>query len=176
MGFDAIDALAARLAWCAPGAFDTVARAKFEALCYDGLVPTSHGDCKVLLMKPQTFMNLSGSSAHQAMRFFNLKPADVMVVSDEMALPAGTIRIKPSGSAGGHNGLKDVQRHLGTQDYPRLRIGVDQPPARVPGKDYVLGKISPEQKPKIDEAIENAAKALATWVDKGTEAAMNQFN
>jgi PTH1 family peptidyl-tRNA hydrolase len=131
---------------------------------------------KVLLLKPMTFMNLSGRSVQSAMAFYQLSPADILVVLDDVALPCGKIRIRAGGSSGGHNGLKDIERALATSQYPRLRIGVDAPPPRVPQRDYVLGKFTAEQRKVIDEALGRAAGAVATWIDKGVTAAMNHFN
>jgi peptidyl-tRNA hydrolase, PTH1 family len=130
----------------------------------------------VLLLKPMTYMNLSGQSVQAAMAFFQLTPADVLVVLDDVALPCGKLRLRAGGSSGGHNGLKDIQRALGTDQYPRLRIGIDPPPGRVPQKDYVLGKFSPEQRIAVDIAIARACGAVLTWIDQGIVTAMNQFN
>jgi PTH1 family peptidyl-tRNA hydrolase len=99
-----------------------------------------------------------------------------MVVLDDVALPVGKIRIRSGGSSGGHNGLKDIERALATDRYPRLRIGIDAPPPRVPQKDYVLGRFADEQKKTIDQAYARACDAIVTWIDKGLNAAMNQFN
>ena len=92
------------------------------------------------------------------------------------ALPCGRLRIRPGGSSGGHNGLKDIERALGTDQYPRLRIGIDAPPPFVPGKDYVLQPFSAEQRKALVPAIEKSAQALMTWMEKGVTAAMNAFN
>ncbi len=92
-----------------------------------------------------TYMNLSGRSVQAAMAFYHLSPADIMVVLDDLALPCGKIRVRANGSSGGHNGLKDIDRALATTEYARLRIGIDAPPGRVPGKDYVLGRFSEAQ-------------------------------
>lgn len=179
IGWEVVDALAARLGWVAkPAEFDRVARSSFEGLTMNGTVSlhSTGGTEKLLLLKPTTYMNLSGRSVQSAMAFYQLSPPDVMVVVDELALPCGKIRIRSGGSSGGHNGLKDIERALGTGEYPRLRVGIDPPPDRVPGRDYVLGRFSEEQRQKIDPAIERATSALVTWMDKGINAAMNQFN
>ena len=99
-----------------------------------------------------------------------------MVVLDDLALPAGKIRLRPGGSDGGHNGLKDIQRALGTTQYPRLRLGIDPPPQFVPGRDYVLGKFSEAQRPAMRQAITRSCDAIVTWVEKGIERAMSAFN
>jgi PTH1 family peptidyl-tRNA hydrolase len=178
IGFELVDLLAARLGWITrPEKFDPLSRMNFDGLALDGMVTRLGGpDEKVLLLKPMTFMNLSGKSVLAAMSFYQLVPTDLMVVLDDLALPCGKIRIRAGGSSGGHNGLKDIQRVLGTDQYPRLRIGIDPTPARVPGKDYVLGKFTTEQRARLDPALDRAAGAAITWVDKGIVSAMSQFN
>src|ERR1043166_3030507 len=121
-------------------------------------------------------MNLSGRAVQAALAFYQATPADLMIVLDDLALPCGRLRLRGGGSSGGHNGLKDIERALGTTEYPRLRLGIDPPPNFVPGKDYVLGRFSPEQRKLIDPAIERATGAIVTWIEKGLSAAMNQFN
>jgi PTH1 family peptidyl-tRNA hydrolase len=180
VGFEVVDAMAARLGWVgsSAGEFERNARQKFAGLSLDGSV-SLHGIGgveRLMLLKPTTYMNLSGRSVQEAMAFHKIEPADVMIVLDEMALPCGKIRIKAGGSSGGHNGLKDIERALGTSQYPRLRIGVDAPPPRVPQKDYVLGKFTPAQREWIDPALGRAGGAVVTWIDKGIELAMSQFN
>src|SRR5678815_6195614 len=137
IGFEAVDMLARRLGWISgPGQFEKSARANFDGLAMDGSV-LGLGE-KLMLLKPMTYMNLSGKAVQGAMAFYRVAPGDVMIVLDDLALPCGRLRIRPGGSSGGHNGLKDIERALGTDQYPRLRIGIDTPPQFVPGKDYVL--------------------------------------
>lgn len=175
VGWDAIERLARKLGWLSRGEnFSDVARSKFDGLALDGNVPGA--DEKLLLLEPLTFMNLSGKAAAAAMAFYQLTPRDILVVLDDMYLPCGKIRIRTGGSDGGHNGLKDIARALGTTEYPRLRLGVDQPPPRVPGKDYVLGRWTAEQRAAIEPALDRAADAMLCWMQRGIEAAMNQFN
>src|SRR5918999_1477769 len=179
IGFEVLDTFASKLGWIGsiPGEFERMAKTKFEGLVCDGTLSLSGGGSeKVLLLKPMTYMNLSGRSVQAAMAFYQLTPPDIMVVLDEMALPCGKLRMRPGGSDGGHNGLKDIQRALGTPQYPRLRVGIDPPPPRVPGRDYVLGRFSEEQRKLVDPALNRAAGALVTWIDKGIETAMSQFN
>ena len=177
VGFEAVDVLASRLGWVGgPGEFDRLAKAKFDGLVMDGGLDTSRGVEKLVLLKPTTYMNLSGRSVQQAMAFYKAEPADILVVVDELALPAGKLRLRGDGSAGGHNGLKDIQRALGTPAYPRLRIGVDSPPPRVPGKDYVLQKFTLDQRIEVDKTLPRAAACCVVWADAGLAAAMNQFN
>lgn len=177
IGFEVVDRLAVKLGWIKKGDFDRVARTKFDGLVYDGSIGRSEGEPeRLVLLKPTTYMNLSGQAVQAAMGFYQLTPADVMIVLDDLALPCGKLRIRGSGSSGGHNGLKDIERALGTNAYPRLRMGIDPPPSPVPGKQYVLGKFSPEQRKLIDPAIDRATGAILTWIDKGISVAMNQFN
>jgi len=178
IGFQVLDELAARLGWIAKlDDFNRLAKSRFSALTLDGSVNRASGDSeKVMLLKPTTYMNLSGNSVQAASSFFQLAPTDVLIVLDDVALPAGRLRIRASGSSGGHNGLKDIQRALATDQYPRLRIGIDAPPGRVPQKDYVLGQFSSEQRAQIQQAIPRACGAIVTWIDQGITAAMNQFN
>jgi len=179
IGWEVVDALAARLGWISkPSEFDRVARSNFDGLTMSGTVSqhSTGGTEKLLLLKPTTYMNVSGRSVQPAMAFYQIVPQDVMVVVDELALPCGKLRIRKGGSSGGHNGLKDIERALGTSEYPRLRVGIDPPPDRVPGRDYVLGKFTEEQRKLIDPAVERATSALVTWIDRGINAAMNQFN
>ena len=178
IGFEVLDAFAGRNGWVpTPADFNRLAREKFEGLAVDGVVQLSGGGAeKVLLLEPMTFMNLSGRSVQAALAFYQLEPADLLVVLDDVALPAGKLRLRAGGSSGGHNGLKDIERALGTSQYPRLRIGVDPPPPRIPQRDWVLGKFPPEQRPLIDTAVARACDATAVWIDKGIVLAMTQFN
>jgi len=155
-------------------------RSAHESFCADVLLDGE----KIFLLKPQTYMNLSGRSVASAMAYYKIALDDLLVVVDDVALPAGTIRLRASGSAGGHNGLKDIESAVSNlaalsgktgQDYARLRIGVD-PPGPVPQKSYVLQAFSPEQKPKIDAALKRALDAIATWSRNGLTTAMNKFN
>jgi peptidyl-tRNA hydrolase, PTH1 family len=130
---------------------------------------------KILLLKPQTYMNLSGRAIASAMQFYKLSVEDLLVISDDVALPIGTIRLRASGSAGGHNGLKDIEAATGTQNYARLRIGVDAP-GQVRQKDYVLGMFTADQKPKLDAALKLSAEAMTLWAEKGIATAMNKYN
>ena len=178
VGFEVVDAFAARNGWVSsPAEFNRLAKEKFEALTLDGVMQLSSGGSeKLLLLKPMTYMNLSGRSVQAALAFYQLTAADLIVVLDDVALPCGKLRVRAGGSSGGHNGLKDIERALGTGQYPRLRVGVDPPPPRVPQRDWVLGRFSPEQRTLIDPAIARACGAIAVWADKGVTLAMTQFN
>jgi PTH1 family peptidyl-tRNA hydrolase len=133
------------------------------------------GGEKVLLLKPQTYMNLSGRAVASAMGYYKVEVKDVLVVVDDIALPTGVIRLRASGSAGGHNGLKDLERAMGGQEYSRLRIGVDSPGV-VPQKDYVLSAFTGEQKGKVETALKSAVEAMEVWVKEGIVTAMNRYN
>jgi peptidyl-tRNA hydrolase, PTH1 family len=177
IGWDVVDALAIRLGWIKQrGDFDRLARSKFHGLAMDGNVGVASGNEKLVLLKPTTYMNLSGRAVQQAMAFFQLTPEQVMIVLDDLALPSGKIRLRAGGSSGGHNGLKDIEAALGTDVYPRLRLGIDPPPARMAGRDYVLGRFTAAQRELIGPAIDRAAGAIMMWIEKGLEPAMNVFN
>lgn len=169
-GFMALDRLAARHAPTA------VARSRFGGVTIEAEIASEGRTERVLLLKPLTYMNLSGRSVSEAVRFYKIDPAkDVMVVVDDIAIPCGQIRIRISGSAGGHNGLADIERSLGTQDYARCRIGIDAP-GRIAQRDYVLGRFTDEQWPTVDRSLNDAADAVELWVFQGANAAMNRFN
>ncbi len=172
IGFEMLDELASRIGAAPPGEFDRLARTKFDGLALEGRA----GDEKLLLLKPMTFMNVSGRAAQAALAFYQLDPRDVLVALDDVALPSGRIRLRSGGSSGGHNGLKDIERALATDQYPRLRLGIDPAPPRIPQRDYVLGRFSPEQRDRLGPALQRGVDAILVWIEKGIAAAMNQFN
>jgi PTH1 family peptidyl-tRNA hydrolase len=178
IGFDTVDHLAVMLGWVsADDGFSRRARTKFDGLALDGQFSLPAGEReRLLLLKPMVFMNCSGRSVQQAMAFYQVTPGDIMVVLDDLALPCGRIRLRPGGSDGGHNGLRDIQQSIGTDRYPRLRLGIDPPPQFVPQRDYVLGKFSGEQRKLLKPAVERAASAILCWIESGIESAMNRFN
>lgn len=133
------------------------------------------GDVAVVLAMPQTYMNLSGESIAPLMKSLQLRPEEVLVVVDEMDLPTGRLRVRKSGSAGGHNGLKSLIQHLGTDEFPRIRIGVGRP-ADGAAIDHVLGKFGRDEIQPIREAIKRAVEAVECAAENGIEAAMNRFN
>ncbi len=178
VGWEVLDELARQLGWIArPDEFNRKARTRFDGLTLDGTASLGSGGTeKFLLLKPTTYMNDSGRSVQSAMAFFQAAPAEIMVVLDDLALPVGRLRIRKGGSSGGHNGLKDIERALGADQYPRLRLGIDSPPPRVPGRDYVLGRFTAEQRKAVDPAVQRSASAILTWIERGIDAAMNTFN
>jgi PTH1 family peptidyl-tRNA hydrolase len=131
---------------------------------------------KILLMKPLTFMNLSGQAVRQVIDFYQIEHKDLLVICDDMALPLGKLRFRARGTHGGHNGLRDIQQHLGTTEYSRLRIGVDVPDKERDAVDHVLGKFKPSEKPVIEDALGLAVQAVAMWVKDGIAKCMNQYN
>ena len=165
-GFMAADAMAR-----AKGV--SINKARFKALT----ATVTLGDQKVLLMKPQTYMNLSGEAVGQAARFYKLPPERVLVVSDEISLPLGKLRVRAKGSAGGHNGLKSVIAHLGTDAFPRVRIGVGAPPhPDYDMADWVLSVFRDQDLKDMLDAAGRAADAAECLITEGPERAMNRFN
>ena len=135
------------------------------------------GGEKVLLMKPQTYMNLSGEAVGQAAKFYKISPERIIVVSDEVAMPIGKLRIRKSGSAGGHNGLKDIIRHLGTQDFPRIRMGVGAAPhPDYDMADWVLSTFKNKDAEDMQDLAERVSKAVQCYITEGPDRAMNKFN
>ncbi len=150
-----------------------VQRLKFKALT----TTLTLGGAQVLLMKPVTYMNLSGEAVGEAARFYKIPPERVLVISDDVSLPAGKLRIRRSGSAGGHNGLKNIIAHLGTDAFPRIKVGVGgKPHPDYDMADWVLGKLSGEDKKAVDAAVERAADAVERYIQDGPDKAMSLFN
>ena len=165
-GFAVADELARR------GGFD-LRRVKFKALT----AAASIGGQGVLVMKPATYMNLSGEAVGEAARFYKLSPDHVLVISDDVDLPLGKLRLRISGSAGGHNGLKSVIQHLGSDRFPRLKVGVGgKPHPDYDMVDWVLGKFQGEDKKVMDETVKRAADAVECFLKDGPQKAMDQFN
>ena len=166
VGFQVIDELAERQG-------KPVQRLKFKALT--GLLTI--GGEKALVMKPVTYMNLSGEAVRPAADFYKLPPERILVISDDVALAAGRLRIRAKGSAGGHNGLKSIIQHLGTDQFPRIKIGVGQKPhPDYDMADWVLSKFTGEDLKTITEAVKKAADAVACYIENGPDQAMNRFN
>ena len=148
-------------------------KARFKALT----ATCDIGGESVLLMKPQTFMNLSGDAVAQAAKFYKIPPEHVIVVSDEISLPIGKLRIRTKGSAGGHNGLKDIIAKLGTDAFPRIRIGVGAPPhPDYDMADWVLSSFKNQDAEDMLAAAERAAQAAQCYITQGADRAMNRFN
>ena len=150
-----------------------VQRLKFRALTNTITV----GDQKVLLMKPVTYMNLSGEAVHEAAAFYKIPPEHILVISDEVSLAPGKIRVRRSGSAGGHNGLKNIIAHLSTDQFPRIRVGVGQKPhPDYDMADWVLGKFQGEDKKAVESAVKRAADAAECLIREGVDKTMNKYN
>lgn len=166
VGFAAIDQLAEEL------------KVPVQKLKYRALTQTVElGGAKVLLMKPITYMNLSGEAVGEAVRFFKIPADHVLVLSDDVSLPVGKLRIRKGGSAGGHNGLKSIIQHLGTDQFPRVKIGVgEKPHPDYDMADWVLGKFTGEDLKTITQAIQRAGKAAECYIQDGPDKAMNKFN
>lgn len=165
MGFDTITRLADKLGI----RLDTK---KFKGLCGFGFI----GNEKVILVQPQTYMNLSGECVRAVLDFFKLTNRDIIVVYDDISLNPGQLRIRRNGSAGGHNGIKSVIAHLGTDEFDRVKIGVGAKPEGWDLADYVLSRFSKEDEEDIRSAIGRAAEAVETIVDSGAGEAMNIYN
>ncbi len=143
---------------------------------FDGLVAETRIDYqRVLLLKPQTFMNLSGHSVRKAVQFYKLDLSEILVVCDDLSLPLGKLRIRRTGSDGGQKGLRDITAQLGSGSYPRLRIGIGQR-GEADASDYVLGRFRSGERPVIEDALILSSQAVAVWVSHGLDEAMNQFN
>lgn len=166
MGFETIDILSEKCGI-------NVNTDKHKALMGMGI---AEGE-KVIFVKPQTYMNLSGTSIAPITSFYKVDTAsELIVISDDIDLPVGHLRIRKSGSAGGHNGLKNIISCLGTQAFIRIRIGIGQKPAGWDLADYVMSRFVPEDRRKIDEAEKAAAEAVLTILNEGIDKAMNRFN
>src|SRR5262249_50765890 len=147
---------------------------RFQARFQAQIAETQEGTHKVLLVKPETFMNLSGQAVRRIVDFYQLPPEDLLIVCDDFNLPLGKLRARPRGTHGGHNGLRDIQNHLGTSEYSRLRIGVGSP--REEAIDHVLGRFTAAERPVIEEASAAGAEAALVWIEQGIGACMNRFN
>ncbi len=164
-GFMVLDALADKL-----GA--DISERKHKALCGKAVI----GGQKVILLKPQTYMNSSGESIRAAADYYKVAPEDILVIYDDISLAPGQLRIRAKGSAGGHNGIKSIIAHLGTQEFPRVKVGIGEKPLRMDLADYVLGHFSEGEKRIMADAVKEAADAVCEIVNVGIEQAMNDHN
>lgn len=166
IGFMVIDAAAGKY-------HIAVTEKKHKALIGKGII----GGEKVILVKPQTFMNLSGESIREVIDYYKIEEkSELIVISDDISLDVGTLRIRKKGSAGGHNGLKNIILHLGHDEFQRIKIGVGEKPAGYDLIDYVLGRFGKEDREVIEESVQQAAAAIEKIITDGADAAMNQFN
>ena len=165
VGFSVIDVLADKYNI-------DVSDRKHKALCGKGII---EGE-KVLLLKPQTFMNLSGESIREAVDYYKIDPEEIIVIYDDISLDVGQLRIRAKGSAGGHNGMKNIIAHLGSQVFPRIKVGVGEKPPKWDLADYVLGHFSKEDRELMEEGYDRADHAVGMILNGEIEAAMNQYN
>lgn len=165
VGFEVIDCLAKKYGI-------DVDTKKHKALIGKGMIASE----KVLLVKPQTFMNLSGESIREITDYYKADEFDLIVIYDDISLNVGQIRIRAKGSAGGHNGIKNIIQHMGTQNFWRIKVGIGEKPAHRDLADYVLGHFQGEEKEIMQEAFANAADAAAVMISEGIDTAMNRFN
>lgn len=145
---------------------------KHKALIGKGII----GGEKVILAMPQTYMNLSGESVRELLDYYKCTNEDLIVIYDDISLDVGKLRLRAKGSAGGHNGIKNIISHLGTDVFDRIKVGVGEKPARMDLADYVLGRFSKEEQPVIRESAEKATKAVETIITENMASAMNKFN
>ena len=167
IGFDAVDALAK--IW----QMSLTENKRFRGLFADGLATNGS---KIKLLKPLTYMNRSGQSVRAAIDWYKISPQSVLVIYDDMDLPIGKLRMRLSGSAGGHNGMKSIISHLGSQDFPRLRIGIGKSDGKHATISYVLGKFTPEEAKIMEEVLSVAVKAVELGLKQGVEKSMNRYN
>jgi peptidyl-tRNA hydrolase, PTH1 family len=165
VGFDVIDKLADQLNV-------KLDKEKFKALYTIAVV---NGE-KVMLIKPLTFMNLSGEAVRPLMDYYDISTEDLLVIYDDLDLPTGNIRLRQKGSPGGHNGMKSLLQHLGTDKFKRVRIGIDRPTNGMKVPDYVLGTYRKEEQPLIEEAITKSVNACIAWTEQSFLQVMNKFN
>lgn len=166
VGFLVIDYLAEKLDI-------KVDKIKFKSVIGEGFAGTE----KIVLAKPQTYMNLSGEALLDMVQWYKLNPADILVIYDDLDLPAGKLRLRMKGSAGGHNGMKSIIYLIQSDEFPRLRIGIGRPQnEKIETVNHVLGKFSEEEAKIMAEAVAKAAAAVLTVLDKGVEKAMNDVN
>jgi peptidyl-tRNA hydrolase, PTH1 family len=147
-------------------------RMRFSGECQEVFV---NGQ-KLLMLSPMTYMNRSGECVQQAARFFRVPPEEIVVICDDMNLPTGRLRWKPSGSAGGQNGLDDILTRLGSRQVPRLRVGIGRPQGRHDATSWVLGRFAPDERTEMDLAVELAGDSVECWVSDGIGSTMNRFN
>jgi peptidyl-tRNA hydrolase, PTH1 family len=165
VGFMVLDRLQKQFGW-------RLARLQSNAL----VTTVNWEDHRLVLAKPQTYMNLSGQSVSALKRFYQLELDQMIVIHDDLDLPYGTLRIRPGGGSGGQKGLASIITHLGTQDFPRLRVGIGRPPGRMDAADYVLQAFSADEQKELLVILDTAVQALQVFIRSGLDTAMNEFN
>lgn len=165
MGFDTINQIA-------KNNNIQITKNKFKGLCESTIIQNQ----KVILLKPQTYMNLSGESVKEVAEFYNLKPEEIIVIYDDIDIEKGYIKIRKKGGAGSHNGMKSVVEELQSTDFARIRVGIGQPEFKSDMINYVIGKVSQEEQEILQQGVEKAAKAVEEILKNGIDIAMNKFN
>jgi peptidyl-tRNA hydrolase, PTH1 family len=165
IGFLLVDRLAERL---------DVSFSRLEAKAL--VTKADYQGLRLVLAKPQTYMNLSGQAVASLLKFYKIPLENLLVAYDDVDLPFGSLRLRPTGGSAGQKGMASIIERLGTQDIPRLRLGVGRPPGRMDAADYVLQDFSPSEEPVLSESLERGVQSVLTFVTLGLEAAMNQFN
>jgi len=165
VGFDVIDYISQQYNI-------SINKVKFKAIIGEGTIEGQ----RVILVKPQTYMNLSGESVREIIEWYKIPVGNIIIVFDDIDLNMGKIRVRPKGSSGSHNGMKSVIYQIQNDNFPRIRIGIGRPPEGWDLADYVLSKFGAEDKKIMDESVKNAAKAVASIIKSGADAAMNTFN
>lgn len=165
IGFMALDQIANKVD-------RTFSKVKFEALIADYRLQGR----KVILAKPQTFMNHSGNAVVQLMRYFRLSYSHLLVLYDDLDLPLGSLRLRPLGGSGGHRGMRSVIDKLGSQDFPRMRLGIGRPPGRMDPADFVLSTFSKAEQPVVEIQLNRAVECIEAYLLDGIDSAMNRFN
>ena len=165
IGFMLVDRLAKRL---------EVAFSRMESKAL--VTRADYKDNRIILAKPQTYMNLSGQAVSALVRFYKIPFENVMVAYDDVDLPLGAIRIRPKGGSGGHKGMKSIIERLGSEEFPRMRFGIGRPPGRMEAANYVLRDFSKDESEIVAQIIDRASEAALVYVTEGLDAAMNQFN
>ena len=165
MGFDTINQIA-------KNNNIQITKNKFKGLCESTIIQNQ----KVILLKPQTYMNLSGESVKEVAEFYNLKPEEIIVIYDDIDIEKGHIKIRKKGGAGSHNGMKSVVEELQSTDFARIRVGIGQPEFKSDMINYVIGKVPQEEQKILQQGVEKAAKAVEEIIKNGIDIAMNKFN
>lgn len=165
MGFDTINQIA-------KNNNIQITKNKFKGLCESTIIQNQ----KVILLKPQTYMNLSGESVKEVAEFYNLKPEEIIVIYDDIDIEKGHIKIRKKGGAGSHNGMKSVVEELQSTDFARIRVGIGQPEFKSDMINYVIGKVSQKEQEILQQGVEKAAKAVEEILKNGIDIAMNKFN
>lgn len=165
VGFMTMNKLAGRLG-------ETFSKLESKAL----IAKCTHQDQRLVLVKPQTYMNLSGKSVSSLLRYYKIPLTNLLVAYDEVDLPLGVLRLRPAGGSAGHKGMQSIVEQLGTEDFPRLRIGIGRPPGRMEAADYVLQDFSRDEAETLNLVLETATEAILAFVSGGLEKAMNLYN